>query len=185
MLCGIEPFKLQFTPWRVLSYKMCRSEWIQNIIIYLSEDRYLLSSYPKSDFVLDKGSGRRGSRFHIRPLPKLSFMANQSSLLEHTLTILPPFTRPKKTCWPLCLRLHQISIPSGLMFESDTCICSSFIHILRDAICDGTAVWEDNRQVALAQSDVETRLLVLLTVVPRRAVKGQPREPLRKWSMNI
>lgn len=52
------------------------------------------------------------------------------------------------------------------MFQLGTYICTGFIHVNRDSICDVTMVQEYNRQVVFTQDHMETRLLVLLTVVP-------------------
>lgn len=62
------------------------------------------------------------------------------SSLGQRLTILSPFTSPRKTLWPLCWLFHKINILSGLTFKSDTYICSGFIYVHKDSICDEATV---------------------------------------------
>lgn len=59
------------------------------------------------------------------------------------------------------------------MFESDTYICSGFIHVTRDSICDVTTVGGHHRQVVFSSEPHGNKLTVLLTVVPTH--KGSER----------
>lgn len=158
---------------------------------------YRLSSCPKWDFALAEGSGRKGSRLRTRLLPTLS----SHSLVVSPLSVTKPgkvkqFTRAEMNN-PLSFHPSSQNMMASLLTASSpkhplwVDVWVGYLYLLRvylthrDSICDGTAVWEHGRQVALAQSDMETSLLMLLTVVPRRAVKGWPREPLSRCSIRI
>lgn len=158
---------------------------------------YLLSICPKWDFALAEGSGRKGSQLHVRPLSKLSSLDLVASPLSVTKpSKLKQFTRAEMTS-PLSFHPPPQNMMASLFTASSNKyplwvdVWVGYLYLLRvylthrDSICDGTAVWEHDRQVALAQSDMETSLLVLLTVVPRRGVKGWPREPLSRCSISI
>lgn len=115
--------------------------------------QHLSSTCPKLGFVLEAGVERReagytpglcpdwASRFWWLPSSQSPSPLNSNSSLVQRLTILCSFT--------LCVPLHQINI-SGLMFKLDTYICTGFIHVNRDSICDVTTVQEYNRQVAFS-----------------------------------